>query len=141
MQGTQFSRLLSVPVQIWGKLGIVLYFPVLQHCLQRLQGFTNTFLGAIFGKRFNSTSFINNLMMQYIFKELSKPKEKFWENLPRHLILYRNKNLQINQSSLIIYFFGKRYTLPKMSNFTILFQWFYCCQINGFSNDANYAFQ
>ena len=79
--------------------------------------------------------------MQYIFKELSKPKEKFWENLQRHLILYRNKNLQINQSSLIIYFFGKRYTLPKMSNFTILFQWFYCCQINGFSNNANYAFQ
>ena len=102
-QGTQFSRLLSVPVQIWGKLGIVLYLPVLQHCLQRPQGFTNTFLGAIFGKRFNSNSFINNLLIQYICKELSKPKEKFWENLQRHLILHRNKNLQINQSSLIIF--------------------------------------
>ena len=77
----------------------VLYFPSLQHCF-KVQGFTNTLLGAIFGKRFNSSFFINKLLMQYICKELSKPMNFFWENLQRHLFLYRNKNLKISQSFL-----------------------------------------
>ena len=53
-----------------------MYFPSLQHCF-KVQGFTNTLLGAIFGKRFNSSFFINKLLMQYICKELSKPMNFF----------------------------------------------------------------
>ena len=91
---TPNSETLSVLVQIWERLSIVLF--LFCNIVFKVQGFKNTLLRAIVSKRFKSCSFMNKLLMQFMYKGLNKPLEKFCKNPPRHLVLHRNENLLIN---------------------------------------------